>query len=366
MYGRTSSGGTEYQPTIKAEMGAQINRSYSSGGGNNVEIEGGEYIQLPNFETEMATGPSHERGGITTNLPDETRVYSNSLKPEGSKKTFAQMAKKYDNTSFKKTMDNPFAKQVDKDTANIMMQRNQKVLDTLFEDQQALNGNSNGEMEAKHGASINNAGFRALPQSVQDKILAEMQHGGNVKAEQDMLPIAGGGYQVPAGVTIKQKGDPSIKVGDYVMGENNRPMKVTAANKKTTLGDYNKNFDELSSTFNRSEFAPVKDAMYAKYKQRNPNSTIGKDEFMDNFMTAQKQFYTIKEAAKNDPNLDIKTEDLDRTSGGMKNKIYNQIATSLGMTPLTEEQGTTFQQSYLDLADLKDNPEFKDALADVF
>ena len=368
MYGRTTSGGTEYQPTIKAEMGAQINKRYSSGGGNNVEIEGGEFIQLPNFETEMATGPSHERGGIPTNLPDETRVYSNSLKPEGSKKTFAQMAKNYDITSYKKTMDNPFAKQVDKDTANIMMQRNQKILDSLFEDQQALNGNSNGEMEAKHGARINNAGFKALPQSVQDKILAEMQYGGNVQETQTLQMGDGGGgvkYKVPAGVTIKQKGDPSIKVGDYVMGENNIPMKVIAANKKTTIGDYNKNFDELSSTFNRPEFAKVKDAMYAKYKQRNPNSTMTQDQFMDNFMNAQKQFYTIKEAAKNDPNLDIKTEDLDRTSGGMKNKIYRQIATKLGMTPLTDEQGSDFQQSYLDLADLKDNPEFKDVLGDV-
>ena len=47
MYGRTTSGGTEYQPTIKAEMGAKINKRYSSGGDNNVEIEGGEFIQLP-------------------------------------------------------------------------------------------------------------------------------------------------------------------------------------------------------------------------------------------------------------------------------------------------------------------------------
>lgn len=368
MYGRTSSGGTGRKNVITAEMGAEIKKRYSSGGGNNVEIEGGEFIQLPNFQTEMATGPSHERGGIPTNLPDETRVYSNSLKPEGSKKTFAQLAKNYDITSYKKTMDNPFAKQVDKDTAGIMMQRNQKILDSLFNDQQALNGNSNGELMSRNGASINNAGFRALPQSVQDKILAEMQYGGNVQEAQTLQMGDGGGgvkYKVPAGVTIKKQGDPSIQVGDYVMGENNRPMKVTAANKKTTIGDYNKNFDELSSTFNRPEFAKVKDAMYAKYKQRSPNSPMTKDQFMDNFMNAQKQFYTIKEAAKNDPNLDIKTEDLDRTSGGMKNKIYNQIATKLGMTPLTDEQGTNFQQSYLDLADLKDNPEFKDVLADV-
>jgi hypothetical protein len=197
MYGRTTSGGTEFQPTIKAEMGAQINKRYSSGGDNNVEIEGGEFIQLPNFETEMASGPSHENGGIPTSLPDQTRVYSNSLKPEGSKKTFAQIAKNYDITSYKKTLDNPFAKQVDKDTASIMMQRNQRILDDLFKDQQILNGDSNGEVEARNGASIDNPGFKALPKNVQEKILAEMQYGGFAKREAASLEMGNGGKKNP-------------------------------------------------------------------------------------------------------------------------------------------------------------------------
>jgi hypothetical protein len=350
MYGRTTSGGTEYQPTIKAEMGAKINKRYASGGMNDVEIEGGEYIQLPNLDTEMAEGPSHSNGGIPTNLPNETRVYSNNLKPEGSKKTFAQIAKNYDTTSYKKTLENPFAKQVDKDTASLMMKRNQKVLDDLFEDQQIMNGNSNGELEAKRGASINNPGFKVLPGYVQAKITANMADGAK--------------YKVPQGVTVKQAGDPSIQVGDYVMGANNKVQKVTAANKKTTLGEYNKGYDDLSSTLSRPEFDKVKEAMYTKYKEKNPSTTVSKDQFIKNFMDAQKQIYTIREAAKNNPNLDIKTEDLDRTAGGMKNKVYNQIAKQLGFNPLTEDQTKMFQQSYLDLADLQNNPEFKETLSD--
>ena len=192
MYGRTTSGGTEYQPTIKAEMGAKINKRYASEGANNVEVEGGEFIQLPNLDTEIASGSSHDNGGIPTNLPNQTRVYSNNLKPEGSKKTFAQLAKNYDISSYEKTLDNPFSKQVDKDTANIMMQRNQRILDDLFKEQQALNGNSNGELEAKNGAGINNPGFRALPQNVQDKILAEMQYGGLSRREAASLEMVDG------------------------------------------------------------------------------------------------------------------------------------------------------------------------------
>ena len=179
MYGRTSSGGTEYQPIVKAEMGAQINKRYNTPNPiNNVEIEGGEFLQLPDMSTEMAYGPSHSNGGIQTFLPEGTKVFSNHLKPMGSKKTFAQMAKKYDNTEYDKTINNKFAKQVDKDTAMLMREKNQKVLDKLFLDQQLMNGNSNGEAMAKNGASINNAGFRALPQAVQQKILSNMEYGG--------------------------------------------------------------------------------------------------------------------------------------------------------------------------------------------
>ena len=117
-------------------MGAHITKRYDSPyNPNNVEIEGGEFIQLPNFDTEVAEGPSHERGGVETSLPEGTRVYSHHLKPEGSKKTFAQLAKKHDITEYKKVIDNPFKKQVDKDTATLMMQRSQKVLDELFEEQ---------------------------------------------------------------------------------------------------------------------------------------------------------------------------------------------------------------------------------------
>ena len=179
MYGRTSTGGTEYQPIIKAEMGAKIDGRYNTPGMfNNVEIEGGEFLILPDGTTELAQGASHSKGGINTTLPEGTRVFSNHLKPKGSKKTFAKLAKKYDNTQYDEVLNNKFAKQVDKDTALIMKQKNQKVLDKLFMDQQLMNGNSNGETMAKNGASIDNPGFRALPKAVQEQIIANMEYGG--------------------------------------------------------------------------------------------------------------------------------------------------------------------------------------------
>jgi hypothetical protein len=83
MYGRTTSGGTEYQPTIMAQYGANLTPRYAQGGMNaaNVEIEGGEFLILPDGTTEIAKGPSHKNGGIDTVLPEGTKVFSNHLRP---------------------------------------------------------------------------------------------------------------------------------------------------------------------------------------------------------------------------------------------------------------------------------------------
>ena len=224
MYGRTTSGGTEYQPTIKAEMGAQITKRFNTPyGANNVEIEGGEFIQLPNFDTEHAEGPSHERGGIKTSLPEGTRVYSDHLKPDGSKKTFAQLAKKYDISDFKKVIDNPFRKQVDKDTATIMLKRNQKKLDDLFNDQQSMNGNSNGEMR---DGGINNPGFQALPKAVQDQIIANMEYGGYQLPE---YGIGGGGTFSQIAERMINQGKP----GANLLNQN--PSQQILGNTPTTV-----------------------------------------------------------------------------------------------------------------------------------
>ena len=253
MYGRTTSGGTEYQPTIKAEMGAQITKRFNTPyGANNVEIEGGEFIQLPNFDTEHAEGPSHERGGIKTSLPEGTRVYSDHLKPEGSKKTFAQLAKKYDISSFQKILDDQFKKQVDKDTATIMLRRNQTKLDELFNQQQSMNGNSNGEMR---DGGINNPGFRALPKAVQDQILANMEYGGYQLAEYD------GGGITPYEASKTPEG------GTTPTGKSNK-----FSTRKQKLEDYLGQWTELIPGINKMTEGQAQDAIYSWSVKNNPEA----------------------------------------------------------------------------------------------
>lgn len=46
----------------------------------NVETEGGEYLQFPEGETQKIIGDSHKKGGVPMNLPDGTKVLSKTLK----------------------------------------------------------------------------------------------------------------------------------------------------------------------------------------------------------------------------------------------------------------------------------------------
>ena len=94
------------------------------------EVEGGETAQLPNEENIEFNGPTHEEGGIKTNLPGGTRIFSDRLKSNG--KTFAQIAKPIQSKISK--LDN---KPTSKALENTKMLFN-KQLDNVFNEQESL------------------------------------------------------------------------------------------------------------------------------------------------------------------------------------------------------------------------------------
>lgn len=420
MYGRTTSGGTEYQPTIMAKYGADINTrtGLNDRALSNVEIEGGEFLILPDGTTEIAKGPSHKNGGIDTILPEGTKVFSNHLKPKdlhkmpanqklmlmnnymqdggdmsmglgldyledmkelikgnkdkkesnddgiGPKKsgykdntrTFAELAKRYDLKQYQELLDNPFTNQVDRQTAELLVRRNQQILDQLFRDQQILNSNSTGEPMPEEtqmaNGGINNPGFEALPEYVQAKITANMQDGGKK-------------YKLPDNAVILDEKDQSkANVGDYVRNADGSIKKVTSKNVKQVQEGFNTNYDDMAARWNDPKMAPVKDAMYQRYLQSHPGSNVSKDAYMQNYMDAQKQLYTVQAAAAKDPSIDLRDPMWDRTAGGMKNKKYQEIAKRVGVTPMNEEQAKQFQAGYKDLADLQNDPQFAPLLSD--
>ena len=136
------------QSVIYAKQGAEI-RTGTSSGAEEAELERGEMFMLPNMDSYVVGGKRHSQGGEDFVLPEGTIVFSDHLKVPGLKNTFATEAKKFDITKYKTILENPHAKAVDRTTAEVMMDRNMKKLQQLFQIQQAMNGDSNGEMETE-------------------------------------------------------------------------------------------------------------------------------------------------------------------------------------------------------------------------
>jgi hypothetical protein len=159
---------TPLQPQVSgiiyAENGAEIRKTASPNFGD-VEVEGGEFIQLPDFSTQHVQGPSHAKGGVHTSLPEGSRVFSDFLTPVGSKQTYARHAKKHDTREEEKILNNPFSNPADRRTAEIMFKRKQSILNELFADQQIQNGNSDGTDQA--------AEERGMPQEMSQEMMGK-------------------------------------------------------------------------------------------------------------------------------------------------------------------------------------------------
>ena len=122
----------------------------------NAEIEGNESLKFPNGEDMVAQGPSHEQGGMPTNLPSHTKVYSDRLTIPGTNITFAD---KHKELMAKKAKEE---KKFDGGTRHMTrlqertIQRNisnyDKQMDELFQLQQSINGEAGqGQMQAAQG-----------------------------------------------------------------------------------------------------------------------------------------------------------------------------------------------------------------------
>lgn len=104
-------------------------------------------------------GKPHSRGGTNLNVPDGTFIYSNArrlrikdpdiLASFGKSKnkkgyTPAQIAKQYELNKFKKILEDPLSDPLSRDTAELMIQNNQKKLGELAMVQEAIKGFEGG------------------------------------------------------------------------------------------------------------------------------------------------------------------------------------------------------------------------------
>lgn len=111
---------------------------YGYGGVTPAEVEGEENVQLPNGFGVQFDGPLHQNGGIPTMLPEGSKVFSDRLKPLGSKKTFAELNKPNVSSINKSTKLSDNIGGQDRRYSNNTMDMTNKKSDRLFNEQEEL------------------------------------------------------------------------------------------------------------------------------------------------------------------------------------------------------------------------------------
>jgi hypothetical protein len=284
----------------------------------NAELELQETFQMPNGQVGMVDGPSHENGGIAVNLPEGTRIWSDKLRYGG--KTFAkhtkpitskiarlekEIAKNPNNSEAKQNsvmllnqqLDHYFDVQETNKEANEMKRTfknggmikradgsysrpglwdnirankgsGKKPTPEMLEQERKINNEMamGGYMYGNGGT--NNPGFNALPEEVQQNILANMGMGGmltkyqdgdmvgNIKPRTDnfafkfnnrtdLEPIQ------PAQITMQPNERATGSYGEFVTPQvpnpyankpfNQLPIGVTRPNTKLNIGEFGAN-----------------------------------------------------------------------------------------------------------------------------
>lgn len=122
---------------------------YAQGGltTSGVELEGGESFVTPEGENMNVEGPSHSQGGVPMELPVQTQVFSDRLKVPGTNKTFSDINKTNakDIKKYQDILDSNKHTRLAKHTATKNLQKAEQQQEMLFQMQQMLNGNSNGQ-----------------------------------------------------------------------------------------------------------------------------------------------------------------------------------------------------------------------------
>lgn len=118
--------------------------TYPELGRGNVEVEDQETVKLNDGRLFQFKGKTHEQGGIKTELPGGSLIFSDHLKasPEtvqivlgkktNKKYSYADLSKKFPTQKALNTLKNPKSDEFEMNTAELTLNKNQAMLETIF------------------------------------------------------------------------------------------------------------------------------------------------------------------------------------------------------------------------------------------
>lgn len=177
-----------------------------------VEVEGKETVLLTNGELNKFEGPTHAQGGIPTNLPEGSKIFSHYLKPDpkivetvlGKKAkpglSYADLSKKFPTKKWENILNSPDTDKFQKNTAQVKIEKNKAMLETIFQAQELDKGVETDQQYMQSGGELNLSGisdrFEQLPNGLIIDPVTNKQ----------MKRLANGSYQVVGNIPeIREK-----------------------------------------------------------------------------------------------------------------------------------------------------------------
>jgi hypothetical protein len=240
----------------------------------------------------------------------------------------AKLASKFPLNNYKAQLESQHSDSIDKNTAQLMLDKNTKNLAKLSIIHETL---LKGEAPPENAVAILGGQLPAA------------QYGGYIFDK----------YQTKGQVTPGQP----IEIGRVSTG-------------------YASNFQDLKDILMSDENKGLRDEIYQRYAKAHPDKKITQDEYVNNILNMQEQLYAFESLGDDylnkeewnwtSPRGGSKLGDEDWSGKSWRNAMYNKTAKDLGFTPLNDEQLGSFQEAYRDLIDAAEDPKFKSTWGKYF
>ena len=257
------------QKGVKGQSSKTDWNMYAYGGQTmpNAEVEGDEVVQTPQGQVATIQGPTHEQGGVDMNLDPGTRVYSDRLKgADGIKFSEKADAIRKRMGKFERILNDSRGTKLAKYTAKLMMDKINKELDSVFQEQESMKQQQGIAGPQQMFATGGEVGMNDQDRSFEPKSpnIYKIAYNPQLFTPEE--------FRVERRLAPKNYDGP----GEY--------MYVMVA--KNTYNDRNKKMDNYPS------YMLIDEDSYNQYKKNSPEMVVERDTRMPTSYTKRQWAYT--------------------------------------------------------------------------